>query len=252
MQSVKRLRGYVSYFFCHTKILIINEKINATANQTPDESLAAFGYGGQKCSATSRVYVESSVNEMFIRLLVERTEQIKIGDPTERPNFLGPVINKAAFDKYQRAVDLAKKDGHVITGGNVLTDGNLGSGYFVQPTIITDLPKEHSLLKEELFLPIVCITTVESFSEALNHANRNEYGLTAGIFSEDKGEVQRFLDGIQAGVVYVNRKSSATTGATVNSQPFVGWKLSGSTGKGAGGEHYLQQFLREQSQTVVE
>jgi 1-pyrroline-5-carboxylate dehydrogenase len=87
---------------------------------------------------------------------------------------------------------------------------------------------------------------------ALELANQTEYGLTAGFYSEDPAEQQRFLDRIQAGVVYVNRRAGATTGAWPGMQPFGGWKGSGTTGKAGGGLHYVQQYLREQSQTVIE
>ena len=93
------------------------------------------------------------------------------------------------------------------------------------------------------------IKRVSSIDEAIAKANNTEYGLTAGIFSENKEQQDEFFNKIQAGVVYANREASATTAALVSSQPFVGWKNSGSTGKGAGGEYYLQQFLRTQTQT---
>ena len=104
-------------------------------------------------------------------------------------------------------------------------------------------------MKEELFLPFLCIESYEDYDEAIKLANDIEYGLTAGVFSENKEQLEKFFDNIEAGVVYANRASSATTGALVGSQPFVGWKDSGSSGKGAGGERYLLQFLREQTQT---
>ncbi|MFM8594889.1 MAG: aldehyde dehydrogenase family protein, partial [Chloroflexota bacterium] len=85
----------------------------------------------------------------------------------------------------------------------------------------------------------------------LRYANDTEYGLTAGIFTEDRNEIHTFLDGIEAGVVYANRKGGATTGAWPGCQSFAGWKGSGSSGKGGLGPWYVQQFLREQSQTVV-
>ncbi len=91
----------------------------------------------------------------------------------------------------------------------------------------------------------------KTLDEALEKANDTEYGLTAGIFSEDQAEIQRFLDEIQFGVVYANRKGGATTGAWPGAQTFVGWNASGATGKGVGGPNYLLSYLREQSQTVV-
>jgi hypothetical protein len=98
---------------------------------------------------------------------------------------------------------------------------------------------------------IVTVTRVASFDEALAEANAPAYGLTAGVFSEDQAELDRFLDEIQAGVIYVNRRAGATTGAWPGTQTFCGWKSSGSTGKGGLGPYYLAQFMREQSRTVV-
>ncbi len=93
---------------------------------------------------------------------------------------------------------------------------------------------------------------VRGFEDAIKRANDIEFGLTAGIFSEDKEQIRNFINSIQAGVIYVNRAASATTAASPQSQPFVGWKGSGISGKGAGGRYYLQQFMREQTQTVCE
>jgi 1-pyrroline-5-carboxylate dehydrogenase len=103
-----------------------------------------------------------------------------------------------------------------------------------------------------LFVPFVVVAPVDSVDEGLQLANSSDYGLTAGFFSEDLAEVERFLATIQAGVVYVNRRAGATTGAWPGIQPFGGWKASGSTGKAGGGLYYVQQFMREQSQTVVD
>jgi 1-pyrroline-5-carboxylate dehydrogenase len=103
-----------------------------------------------------------------------------------------------------------------------------------------------------LFVPLVAVQPVESLDEALRLANDSPYGLTAGFYSEDRGECDLFLDNIEAGVVYVNRRAGATTGAWPGVQPFGGWKGSGSSGKGGGGLYYVQLYLREQSRTVVE
>jgi 1-pyrroline-5-carboxylate dehydrogenase len=213
---------------------------------------AAFGFGGQKCSACSRVYVQREVAQEFLKKLVEKSTSLKIDMPWNRDTFLGPIINKDAISKFEDAVDLAKKSGRIIFGGNRISDSAHENGYFVQPTIVTDLPKDHTLVTEELFLPFLCIDMYDDFDEAIALANKSEYGLTAGIFSEDQKQINKFFEKIQAGTVYANRKSSATTAALVQSQPFVGWKSSGITGKGAGGEYYLQQFLRSQTQTLCD
>lgn len=213
---------------------------------------AAFGYGGQKCSACSRVYVQKNVANQFLEKLVAKTKSLKIGYPWQKDVFLGPVINDAALKKFERITELAKKDGKIIYGGSVLKDSERQNGYFAEPTIVTGLPQEHELAREELFLPFVCVSQFENFDEAIKLANKTNYGLTAGIFSQDQNEVKAFFDKIEVGVTYANRATSATTGALVGSQPFVGWKDSGISGKGAGGAYYLLQFMREQTQTRCE
>ncbi len=162
---------------------------------------------------------------------------------------MGPVINEKAYRSFQTYAETAFRDGQVLAGGHLITAGDMRHGYYAEPTVVDGLPKDHPLFKEELFVPIICVAEVDGLDEALRLANDAEYGLTAGIFTQDKDEAQKFLDEIEAGVVYVNRKVGATTGAMAGAQPFVGWKLSGTSGKGAGGPYYLHQFLREQSQT---
>ena len=213
---------------------------------------ASFGYGGQKCSACSRVYVQKNIANQFMEKLVSKTKSIKIGYPWQKDVFMGPVINESAVNKFKRSSDLAKKDGKVVFGGSILKDSDYQHGYFVEPTIVTDLPQGHDLIVEELFLPFVCVISFDSFDEGITMANKTNYGLTAGIFSKDQKEIETFFKKIEAGVTYANRAASATTGAMVGAQPFVGWKESGISGKGAGGEYYLLQFMREQTQTRCE
>ena len=111
---------------------------------------------------------------------------------------------------------------------------------------------DNRVWSEELFVPFVAVGPVDSLDEALKLANDTEYGLTAGFFSEDQAEQERFLNEIQAGVVYVNRRAGSTTGAWPGMQPFGGWKGSGTSGKAGGGPHYVQQYMREQSRSVIE
>jgi len=212
---------------------------------------SAFGLQGQKCSACSRIYVHESVRERFTELLVEKTSRLTVGDPTQHGIFLGPVIHERAYKNYERYAALARSEGKVLAGARTLREGELSHGFFVAPTIVDGLPKGHSLFREEMFVPIVCIAGISSLDEALTWANRTEYGLTAGFFSADQAEIQTFLDTIEAGVVYVNRRAGATTGAWPGVQPFGGWKASGSSGKASGGLYYVQQFMREQSRTIV-
>ena len=213
---------------------------------------SAFGFGGQKCSANSRVYVERPVHDELIRLLVEKTEKVAVGDPLVRANWMGPVIDQRAVDRHQAATAEARSDGTVFTGGEHLTDGDLARGFYVEPTVVGNLPTSHRLFRDELFAPFTAVAAVDSLDEAIALANGNVLGLTAGVYSEDPAEVQHFLDTIEAGVLYVNRRAGATTGAWPGIQAFGGWKGSGSTGKAGLSMYYVAQFMREQSRTIVD
>jgi 1-pyrroline-5-carboxylate dehydrogenase len=213
---------------------------------------SAFGMNGHKCSACSRVYVHRSVHEQLLERLVARTEQAKVGDPLARETFLGPLATPRSLEDYRRYVDMAAElpSVRVHTGGQVLVDGAFVHGLFGAPTILTGVPRDHTLIQSELFVPILAVEPVESLDEALTLANDTTFGLTAGLFSEEQAEIDAFLDRIEAGVVYVNRAAGATTGAWPGVQPFGGWKGSGSTGKNIGGLYTLPTYLREQSRTI--
>jgi 1-pyrroline-5-carboxylate dehydrogenase len=211
---------------------------------------SAFSLQNQKCSATSRVYVERPVASEFTERLLERTRAIRMGDPTERDVYFGPVINPRAVARYERASAQAHREGSVLLGGARLQGGVFDHGHFVAPTVAR-LPLDSTLFREELFVPILAVGEVESFDQALAETNAAEYGLTAGIFSSDPTEVDRFFDEVEAGVCYANKRTGATTGAWPGAQPFTGWKGSGSSGKGGCGPYYVAQFTREQSRTVI-
>jgi 1-pyrroline-5-carboxylate dehydrogenase len=223
-----------------------------TANADLDKAAegvarAGFGLAGQKCSACSRAIVVDRVHDEFVERLAAWAERLPLGDPADRDAFLGPVVNEASVSRFAAAVSSAQRDGQIVAGG----DRPDRPGHFVSPTVVSDLPHGHALERDELFLPFVTVTRVASLDDALTEANAPAYGLTAGIFSEDQAELDRFLDEIESGVIYVNRRTGATTGAWPGTQSFCGWKSSGSTGKGGLGPYYLAQFMREQSRTVV-
>jgi 1-pyrroline-5-carboxylate dehydrogenase len=212
---------------------------------------SAFSLQNQKCSATSRVYVQREVMTAFLERLIERTSAIRMGDPSERDVFFGPVINRRSVERFDRAVAQAQREGTVLLGGERLRGGIFDRGYFVAPTVAR-LPLQSTLYQEELFAPFLAVGEVSGLDQALAETNRVEYGLTAGVFSGNQDEVARFFDEVEAGVCYANKRTGATTGAWPGAQPFCGWKGSGSTGKGGCGPYYVAQFMREQSRTVIE
>ncbi len=209
---------------------------------------AAFGFSGQKCSACSRAIVVDEVHDGLVERLAELARTTSVGDPADPDVATGPVVNAGAVERFERSAEAARRDGVVAAGGCRGDE----TGWFVEPTVVSGLPSGHPLTRDELFLPFVTVVRVSDFDAALAEANAVPYGLTAGVFSRDDDELDRFLDEIEAGVVYVNRRAGATTGAWPGIQSFCGWKSSGLTGKGGLGPYYVQQFAREQSRTIVE
>jgi len=211
---------------------------------------SAFGLQGQKCSACSRVFIEEPLYEAVTQRMVELTEKLSVGDPTERQTYMGPVINKKSYADYQRFIEDLCAAGKVLVGGKTLTEGALSKGYFCAPTIVADVPLSHPLWKQEMFVPIVMVSPVKDLQEGIRLANDVQYGLTAGFYGSPS-EVDWFFDHIEAGVVYTNRPQGGTTGAWPGFQPFGGWKGSGSSGKNSGGLYYVQLYLHEQIRNRV-
>jgi 1-pyrroline-5-carboxylate dehydrogenase len=224
---------------------------NADLDKATDGVLrSAFGYGGQKCSANSRVYVEREVYDDFLEQLKTKTEKITPKNPLDRDAYLSPVIDQDAVERFEKAVAEAESKGRVIAGGHKVSEGDLARGNFVEPTVV-EVPEDSYVWTQELFVPYVAVAPFEELDEAIDKSNQLELGLTAGFFSEDQAEVEEWLQKIQAGVVYVNRRAGSTTGAWPGVQPFGGWKGSGSTGRAGGGPYYVLSYLREQSRTVI-
>src|SRR5215213_5722958 len=201
--------------------------------------------------AASTVFVHDVVADDFLARLVDKTTTLKVGDPQASDVFVGPVINRAAADRFERAADSVRQQGRFAAGGEILTGGVYDKGYYVAPAIAADLPADHDLHKEELFLPLLTVRRFGDLAAAIRDGNDVRYGLTAGIYTRDEGELRQFLDTAEAGVLYANRASGATTGAWPGIQTFCGWKGSGVTGKGGLGPWYVPQFMREQSHTVM-
>jgi 1-pyrroline-5-carboxylate dehydrogenase len=211
---------------------------------------SAFGLSGQKCSALSKAYVARDLFDAFVDALVETTGKLVVGDPRRADVFMGPVIDEVALDRFQAAASDAASAGSVVLGGKQLAGGLFDQGTYVEPTIVAGLPGDHRVNRDELFLPFLSLLPFDDLDQAIADANSSAYGLTAGIYTKDPSQLDRFLEAIEAGVLYANRASGATTGAWPCFQTFCGWKGSGTTGKGGLGSWYVPQFMREQSHTV--
>jgi len=161
---------------------------------------------------------------------------------------MGPLYSAQAAARFRDNVKAAERDGKVIFGGEFIGGGS--GGDYVQPTLV-EVPRGHALVCEEQFLPMLALRSFDRLQEALAEGNAVRYGLTAGIYTTDQGELDLFLDRAEAGVLYANRASGATTGAWPGIQSFCGWKGSGVSNKGGLGPYYLPQFMREQSRTIM-
>ncbi|MGH8034925.1 MAG: aldehyde dehydrogenase family protein, partial [Lysobacterales bacterium] len=158
----------------------------------------------------------------------------------------------ASRARFVTATDDARRDGRIVHGGHLLSGGVFDTGAYVEPTIVTGLDPDHRLNRDEQFLPFLAVQSFSELDQAIADSNRSDFGLTAGMYTRDAAELDRFMTTIEAGVLYANRASGATTGAWPEIQTFCGWKGSGTSGKGGLGPSYLPQFMREQSRTIFE
>jgi RHH-type proline utilization regulon transcriptional repressor/proline dehydrogenase/delta 1-pyrroline-5-carboxylate dehydrogenase len=203
---------------------------------------SAFGYQGQKCSAASRAIVVGGVHDDFVRRLVEAARSVRIGMPEDASSFMGPVIERKAFDNIRKAIE----DGKTVAKLALETDvAHLGDGHFIGPTIFTDVPPDSALAQEEIFGPVLAVMRARDFGHALALANGTSYALTGGVYSRSPGNLERARREFRVGNLYLNRK---ITGAVVGRQPFGGFKMSG-TGTKAGGPDYLLHFLEPRTIT---
>ena len=201
---------------------------------------AAFGFQGQKCSACSRAIIDERIYDKFLEKLKGRVERLTIGDPAENVN-MGAVINEGSMKDILRYIEIGKKDGRLITGGARATEA--GEGYFIQPTVIADIPPKSMLEQEEIFGPVLVVIKARNFDHALEIANDTEFGLTGAVYSSSREKLDRAIREFHVGNLYLNRKC---TGAMVGAHPFGGFNMSGTDSK-SGGPDYLYLFTQAKS-----
>jgi 1-pyrroline-5-carboxylate dehydrogenase len=201
---------------------------------------SAFGFSGQKCSACSRAIIEAPLYDVFVERIRERVPKLTVGDPVENSS-MGPVVNKSALDSMLRYVEIGKKEGRLIAGGNAPETEE--GGFFLEPTVFADVAPDARLAQEEIFGPVLALIRVEDFEEGLAVANNTEYGLTGAVYSSSRERLDRARSEFHVGNLYFNRKC---TGAMVGAHPFGGFNMSGTDSK-AGGPDYLYLFAQAKS-----
>lgn len=197
---------------------------------------SAFGFSGQKCSACSRVIVHEKVYDLLLSNVVEKTKEITMGEAINPSNYMGPVIDEGAYKKIQTYIEIGRKEGQLVSGG-----GRVGEkGYFIQPTIFSEVDPGARIMKEEIFGPVVAFTRYKDFAQAMEIANNTDYGLTGSLFTKDRYLIEKAREEFHVGNLYYNRKC---TGAMVGAHPFGGFNMSGTDSK-AGGKDYLLLFTQ--------
>ena len=197
---------------------------------------SAFGFSGQKCSAGSRAIIVEDVYDEVLERVVELTNELTIGDPVEQSNFMGPVIDAAAYKKIMDYIEIGRNEGRIAAGGT----GDDSTGYFVNPTVIADLDPKDRVMQEEIFGPVVGFTKAKDFKEAIDIANDTEYGLTGGVITNNREHLEYARENYHVGNLYFNR---GCTGAIVGYQSFGGFNMSGTDSK-AGGPDYLALHMQ--------
>jgi 1-pyrroline-5-carboxylate dehydrogenase len=196
---------------------------------------SAFGFQGQKCSAGSRAIIVDKVYDQVLQKVVEKTQQLTMGDVTKPETLIGPVVDANAMKKITGYIEIGKGEGHLATGG-----GHHGPGYFIEPTVIADVDPHARIAQEEIFGPVLAVIKARDFDDAMHIANDTEYGLTGSLYSRDPQRIKRAKEDYHVGNLYFNRKC---TGALVGVHPFGGFNMSGTDSK-AGGRDYLLLFTQ--------
>ncbi|OGU60423.1 MAG: L-glutamate gamma-semialdehyde dehydrogenase [Ignavibacteria bacterium GWF2_33_9] len=220
--------------------LIVDSETHSVDAAVDATVTSAFGFQGQKCSACSRVIVDEKIYDEFLVKLIERTKALPIGSPEDNVRF-GPVVSAGAEASIIEYMEIAKQEGKVVLGGNKMDR----PGYFLEPTIVTDLAEDSRISLEEIFGPVLAVFKSRDFDHALKIANNTSFGLTGGVFTYNREKLMRARKEFHAGNLYFNRK---ITGAIVDVHPFGGFNMSGTDSK-AGSRDYLLLFMQGKAVT---
>jgi 1-pyrroline-5-carboxylate dehydrogenase len=222
--------------------VVVDESVEDLDETAQALVVSAFGFQGQKCSAGSRLIVHRKIHDALLERVIERAQQITVG-PTEKfKSWMGPVINQSAFEKIMGYIEVGKREGKLVCGG----EGDDHTGFFIQPTIFDGIKSQSRLGQEEIFGPVLSVITGANFDELMELANDTEYGLTGAFISTDREHVRIARERFNVGNLYINRKC---TGALVGVEPFGGFYMSGTDSK-AGGFQYL--YLHTQPKVISE
>jgi 1-pyrroline-5-carboxylate dehydrogenase len=220
--------------------IIVDESADI-ASTAKDVVASAFGFQGQKCSACSRVIIHEKIYDKLVAKIVEETKKLTMGNVEDKANYMGPVASKSAFKSICEYIEIGKKEGKCVAGGNY--DTKDGAGYFIEPTVIEGVSPTSRIAQEEIFGPVLAVIKAKDWQHALEIANNTEFGLTGAAYSKNRAHIEQARREFFVGNLYLNRKC---TGALVGVHPFGGFNMSGTDSK-AGGRDYLLLFTQGKS-----
>ncbi len=207
----------------------------------------AFGTTGQRCTATSRLILHEKIYDQFVKMLVQETERLKLGDGLDESNQVGPLINEGQLQKVDSYVKIGIEEGaKLLTGGERYTDGACARGFFYRPTIFVDVEPDMRIAREEIFGPVLSVFKVRSFEEAIKLMNDSTYGLSSSIYTRDVNRAFKAMRDIEAGITYIN---GPTIGAEAH-MPFGGVKETGNGHREGGWEVF--EFYTETKVVYVD
>ncbi|MBS4209367.1 alpha-ketoglutaric semialdehyde dehydrogenase GucD [Bacillus sp. FJAT-50079] len=214
-------------------IVLEDADLNLAAELTVS---AAMKHTGQKCTATSRCFVQSSVYDLFKQKIIDKVKNIKVGSGLDPDTYMGPLASSSQLDTVAGYIEKGKEEGAtLLIGGNVLKENEYEDGFYVEPTVFENVKNEMVIAQEEIFGPVLCLIKIDTFEEAIDQANDTQFGLAASLFTRDLAKSLAFIDEIEAGMIKVNGESA---GVELQA-PFGGMKGSSS-------------YSREQGQAAIE
>jgi aldehyde dehydrogenase (NAD+) len=210
----------------------------------PGAAMAVFQNSGQICSAGTRLYVQRSIYEEFVQRVAAYAKTLRVGDPLDPDTQLGPVVSEEQLSRITSYLEIGKKQGaRALSGGERITEGQLGKGYYIAPTVFADVTDNMRIAREEIFGPVISAMPFDTMEEVIGRANDSNYGLGSGVWSRNISTIHRVAHGLRTGTVWANCYQLMDPAI-----PFGGYKMSGY-GRESGQEH-LHEYVQTKSVIV--
>jgi aldehyde dehydrogenase (NAD+) len=206
----------------------------------PGAAMGVYNNSGQICSAGTRIFVQRDIHEEFVARMVDYTKTIKVGDPFDPKSQLGPLISARQLERVMGYMSIGREDGATLAAGGNRLGGELAEGYFVAPTVFSNVNNDMRIAREEIFGPVASVIPFDTVDEALRLANDTEYGLGGAVWTSNVGTMMKAMHGIHAGKMWINCYGLA--------DPAVGFSGTKQSGYGMkGGAQHIDGFLYEKS-----